>query len=194
MERNPGKTFEEMLAHFQPSIVWLAYTSLDLINDHKFNVVDRDDDDERVKTSTKSRTQQREESRASKIAKKTHNNVEYTMFIQHRQQHNAEQLILQKARELQKGQSADLFKRSLAILNAAKDGALDVLSAEIKESLLRKAGESTWSALQSMEEMVQNPCTYIYANSVDNDNTQVHEPTLFNTSEKDLSDESESEG
>lgn len=162
IEKNPDKTEDDMPIHFQPSIVWPAYVSLELINDHKFNVIDRDDDNETLKSLTKSRTQQRADSRLTKIPKKTHTEiVNTTTIVQLRHQHNAEQLILQKARELQKGQSTDLFQSSLAVFNAARDGALDLLPPDTKAQLLQQAGASTGLALQSMHDMVKNPCPFM---------------------------------
>ena len=119
LEKNPESTEDDMPSHFQPSIVWPAYASLELINDHKFNLVDRDEEDEPSKSSTKSRSKQRDDLRQSKVAKKSSDSqINPTTAIQRHQQHNAQVLISQKARELQKNQAADLFQSSLSALNA----------------------------------------------------------------------------
>lgn len=174
LEKNPDKTEDDMPSHFQPSIVWPAYVALEMINDHKFNLLERDDD-EPLKSTTKSRSQQREESRlvkvesrAAKVARQDSDKFVSPTFIQIGQQRNAEALIAQKGRELQKSQMADLFHSSLSILNAARDGALDVLSPGSKAEILRQAGVGTRSALRSMVDMVKKP-TEVYVLEISSD-------------------------
>lgn len=182
VERNPDKTEDDMPSHFQPSIVWPAYASLELINDHKFNLVDKDDDDEPSKCSTKSRKQQRDDSRPTKIAKRSEDSFASSNIVQRHQQRNAEVLISQKARELQKNQAQDLFQSSLCALNAARDGALEVLTPRTKAGILREAGIGTKAALKSMAHMVKNPYNQTYELLSDEDengsNTvqQVYQP------------------
>lgn len=169
VEKNPDKTEDDMPSYYQPSIVWPAYASLELINDHKFNLVDKDSDDEPSKSSTKSRTQQRNDARPTKIAKVAPNAIVSSMVIQRHQQRNAQVLISQKDRELQKNQAQDLFQSSISALNAARDGAFDVLSPTSKADILRQAGVGTRAALQSMEEMVKNPYNRKYAEVLSDD-------------------------
>ena len=96
IEKNPGKTADDMPNHYQPSIVWPAYVAMDLLNDHKFNILDKDDD-EPSKVTTKSRLQQRDDAHADKSPKRPKSNsnqfnpVSQTLLVQNRQQHNAEQ-------------------------------------------------------------------------------------------------------
>ena len=165
IEKNADKTIDDMPNHYQPSIVWQAYVAMELLNDHKFNILDKDDD-EPSKETTKSRLEQREDSRLNTKKCKVEND-KFTpsfqsFFVQNRQQHNAEQLIVQKARELQKGQSIDLFQSSIQLLLAAKDGALDLLEADTKDIMLKQAAFSVQSALSSMQFMLDNPCEYTF--------------------------------
>lgn len=166
VERNPDKTEADMPSHFQPSIIWPAYVALQLINDHKFSVVDRDDDADPVKAGTKSRVQQREDSRPQKVPKvekkqttrmNTNNSIAQSVRFENRHQRNAEHLIVQKSCELQKSESTILFQSSLAMLVASKEGALDELPLAGKQALLQLAGEGAELALQCMEYMVRNP-------------------------------------
>jgi hypothetical protein len=84
---------------------------------------------------------------------------------------------MQKARDLQKSQGADLFQSSLSVLSAAKDGALDVLTPNSKTLLLKQVSLSTRSVLCSMEDMVKNPFKYESRNfSEDKDEVQIFEP------------------
>jgi hypothetical protein len=179
VERFPDKAVEDMPSHFQPSIVWPAYVALELINDHKFNIMERDDDDAPSKAATKSRVQQRDDSRPQKIHKNNHsNNVPHNTFarsvlVQNRQQRNAENLLLQKARELQTGASTTLFQSSLALLVAAKDGALDKLTPDQQTELLVRAGAATQTALQCLEDMVRNPWSYEFSKHEDDIDSEV---------------------
>jgi hypothetical protein len=54
VQKNPTKSEDQMPDDFQPSIIWPAYVALELINDHKFNIMDKDDD-EPLRHQTKSR-------------------------------------------------------------------------------------------------------------------------------------------
>ncbi len=100
VEKNSGKTDDEMPNHFKPSIVWPAYVSQGLISDHKINVIDNDDDVEPLRHLTKSRCPQQDDSRTTKNAKRTHVKAAATIgiSIQRRQQHHAEQLLFKKLR------------------------------------------------------------------------------------------------
>lgn len=201
VEKNPEKTAEDMPSYFQPSIVWPAYVAMELINDHKFNILDKDDD-EPSKLTTKSRLQQRDDLHPNISPKKSkgNNSERFTpssqsFLVQHRQQHNAEQLIVQKARELQKSQSTDLFQSSLGLLVAARDGALDGLAPETKDTMLKQAAYSVQSALSCMQTMLDNPCEYTFSSKDTPIGAGVERPIdLTETHQNDKSDNENDNG